>query len=627
MRPSCGCGNQVDLDRIKRVFHEVDPSGDGLLSLVQVSALIKEVLPGFTASEVEQLCAPLAQHAGRISFDEFADSLFTDGETSRDAAAEAKDIPQRRRTGSGRVGFQVNTVSCTGKSAKDLFSAVAAKLGWREVDVETRKISSPTIFCVMNTSDLLERLSALRRKDCWVTRYIGLPELCDKGNLAKMFLLCESLVNEEAFAFNPPTWVLPQQLDALRAVISNSNRTYIMKPEDGSQGDGICLVQGVRDLDVKLSIKNNKAAVVQEYVHKPLLLNGTKFDFRVYVCLIGGSSVAPPLVYLCREGLARFCTEVYNEPTQKNMHKCMGHLTNYSLNKRSDKFEHSGETLEDVFSIYSTSSKRPLTVALRQIAAEHPHFDAEAFYRGVSDMVRATVDVMSPAIVGYNRDRDPFGSFQVLGFDVLLDHRFKPYLLEVNNSPSLCIDECFPVDTVDAPDRKGVAYRRETQDKVCRCMDMLQPHKHRTSPVDLAVKTEAMVGVFQLLENLKEDAEPMHASYLAINVATDELFLTLQRVSTLFHQSGGAKAFTSSALRRSLGSLCGSGKLEKHDLDTLAQAFRASSFAQVDRSVGQASDAMRVFDYLSLLSRVSARAFPHANSRDALSQTLNAVCS
>lgn len=42
--------------------------------------------------------------------------------------------------------------------------------------------------------------------------------------------------------------------------------------------------------------------------------------------------------YLCNEGLARFCTEDYTKPTRENRKKLCKHLTNFSLNKKSDKF-------------------------------------------------------------------------------------------------------------------------------------------------------------------------------------------------------------------------------------------------------------------------------------------------
>merc|ERR1719277_1835325 len=74
----------------------------------------------------------------------------------------ATEGPRRRRKGSGAgpTGpFIVNTWACTGKSSKDLFSAVTAQLGWRERDVEPRTAaglpkgsSKATIYCVMQTA-------------------------------------------------------------------------------------------------------------------------------------------------------------------------------------------------------------------------------------------------------------------------------------------------------------------------------------------------------------------------------------------------------------------------------------------------------------------------------------------
>lgn len=46
----------------------------------------------------------------------------------------------------------------------------------------------------------------------------------------------------------------------------------------------------------------------------------------------------PITVYLCDEGLARFCTHDYEKPAKKNMKDYYKHLTNYSLNKMSDDY-------------------------------------------------------------------------------------------------------------------------------------------------------------------------------------------------------------------------------------------------------------------------------------------------
>lgn len=48
-----------------------------------------------------------------------------------------------------------------------------------------------------------------------------------------------------------------------------------------------------------------KELVIQRYLDKPLLLDGIKFDLRVYVVVVGKD---PIKAYICDEGLARFCT-------------------------------------------------------------------------------------------------------------------------------------------------------------------------------------------------------------------------------------------------------------------------------------------------------------------------------
>ena len=54
------------------------------------------------------------------------------------------------------------------------------------------------------------------------------------------------------------------------------------------------------------------------------------------------ASIKPLRVFLCREGLARFCTEPYVPPNASNMKHSFMHLTNYSLNKRSSNYVHDG---------------------------------------------------------------------------------------------------------------------------------------------------------------------------------------------------------------------------------------------------------------------------------------------
>lgn len=66
---------------------------------------------------------------------------------------------------------------------------------------------------------------------------------------------------------------------------------------------------------------------MQQYIQNPLLIDGFKFDLRVYVAL---TSVNPLRLYVYNEGLVRFASEKYDMNNVKNV---FSHLTNYSLNK------------------------------------------------------------------------------------------------------------------------------------------------------------------------------------------------------------------------------------------------------------------------------------------------------
>ena len=55
---------------------------------------------------------------------------------------------------------------------------------------------------------------------------------------------------------------------------------------------------------------------LSDYVSKPLLVDGYKFDLRIYVAL---TSINPLRVYIYEDGLARFATQKYNQSHTGNL--------------------------------------------------------------------------------------------------------------------------------------------------------------------------------------------------------------------------------------------------------------------------------------------------------------------
>lgn len=82
-----------------------------------------------------------------------------------------------------------------------------------------------------------------------------------------------------------------------------------------------------------LHLPRKKKAIVQRYLAKPYLINGNKFDLRIYVLVTG---VDPLRVYIHDEGLTRISTSKYS---LKNLDNRFAHLTNYSINKKADTFK------------------------------------------------------------------------------------------------------------------------------------------------------------------------------------------------------------------------------------------------------------------------------------------------
>lgn len=77
------------------------------------------------------------------------------------------------------------------------------------------------------------------------------------------------------------------------------------------------------------------------------------------------AKVKPMIAFLNEEGLARFCTEDYEEPNKNNFKNGFMHLTNYNLNKTSDNYKYTEELYE-----INEGSKRTLTSLWKSIEKE-----------------------------------------------------------------------------------------------------------------------------------------------------------------------------------------------------------------------------------------------------------------
>lgn len=106
-----------------------------------------------------------------------------------------------------------------------------------------------------------------------VNRYPDCKVLAHKDVFKQMMKFCIQQ-HPKDFDFIPPTFALPgKELAAFEEYMSrHPDATYIAKPQVGAQGDSICLFKHLKDLPYLVSSKD---LVVQRYLDKPLLLDGS----------------------------------------------------------------------------------------------------------------------------------------------------------------------------------------------------------------------------------------------------------------------------------------------------------------------------------------------------------------
>lgn len=101
-----------------------------------------------------------------------------------------------------------------------------------------------------------------------------------------------------------------------------------MKPAAASCG------RGIKIISKNSRILKSEGMIVSQYLANPHLINGYKYDLRIYVLV---TSFCPLKVYMYSDGLVRFATEKYSlDP--KTLKKKFMHLTNFSINKRNAAF-------------------------------------------------------------------------------------------------------------------------------------------------------------------------------------------------------------------------------------------------------------------------------------------------
>ena len=230
------------------------------------------------------------------------------------------------------------------------------------------------------------------------------------------------IMGQDFLDFVPVTYLLPADYTLfVEEFRRNPNAMWIMKPTARSQGKGIFIINKLAQIK-KWSTQSRwaqmplkEAYVISRYVDDPLLIGGKKFDLRIYVLV---SSYRPLRVYQYCHGFARFCNARYNTD-MGDIDNPFIHLTNVAIQKHDDQYNqrHGGK--------WHINNLRLYVEATYGLEASNRLF--HSMDQLIINSLKAVQNVMI-------NDRH---CFECYGYDVLIDADLKPWLVEINSSPSL----------------------------------------------------------------------------------------------------------------------------------------------------------------------------------------------
>ncbi|XP_040837600.1 probable tubulin polyglutamylase TTLL9 isoform X2 [Ochotona curzoniae] len=185
--------------------------------------------------------------------------------------------------------------------------------------------------------------------------------------------------------------------------------------------------------------------VAQRYIENPYLIGGRKFDLRVYVLVM---SYIPLRAWLYRDGFARFSNTRF---TLNSIDDQYVHLTNVAVQKTSPDYHP------------KKGCKWMLQRFRQYLASKHGPEAVEGLFSDMDNIFIKSLQSVQKVIISDKH------CFELYGYDILIDQDLKPWLLEVNASPSLTassqedyeLKTCLLEDTLHVVDMEARLTGRE----------------------------------------------------------------------------------------------------------------------------------------------------------------------
>jgi tubulin polyglutamylase TTLL1 len=225
--------------------------------------------------------------------------------------------------------------------------------------------------------------------------------------------------------FLPVTYTLPGDYSLFAEEFrKNPSSVWIMKPTDKARGIGIFIINKLAQ--IKKWARDNRTQhfsyancrdtyVVSRYIDNPLLIGHKKFDLRIYVLV---TSWKPLVAYKHEQGFARFCAVKYSSDVEELDNNFI-HLTNVSIQKYGEDYNE------------KNGGKWTLKNMIQYLSATKGYHATQKLLHEIDSTIIHSLRAVQHLMISDKH------CFECYGYDIIIDDTLRPWLIEVNASPSL----------------------------------------------------------------------------------------------------------------------------------------------------------------------------------------------
>ena len=331
------------------------------------------------------------------------------------------------KTAKGGKGAPIRFKTCLHNTIYDVFRA----RGWQEVKEE----GEPWDVYWCDVSWMREHFD-----HCYLEEHQRVCHFRNHYELSRKNLMAKNLkrlkkqleksgskLEAAKCEFFPTTFELPSEYHIFVEEFKKHPGTiWIMKPAGKAQGKGIFLFRKLKDItdwkkddyflrrdEEKTDRDPPETYVVQWYIDNPYLIGGKKFDIRVYILV---TSYVPLKAWVYRSGFARFSNTRFSLESITDQ---FVHLTNVAIQKTAPDYDP------------EKGCKWSLQEFRMYLTAKHGHERTRHLFQQIDEIFIKSLQSVQKIIINDKH------CYELYGFDLMFDVNLKPWIIEVNASPSL----------------------------------------------------------------------------------------------------------------------------------------------------------------------------------------------